>query len=957
MTVETVTAIAFTTGLLNAAFAGLLMIVAAMACRFCKSPTVGSVLWTLVFLKLITPPFPLVPIHIGDRSWFERPPVASSLISTDEVAHAAPANTEFFNEHTTRPTAADVSSTQNAITVVGTSQDSGHRFALPSVEFAVEKDSREREERSQIPAITQRSSPNFSIMQTRFSKFIPLVAIVWLIGSIYLAMTAAIRLIRFRRLLQQSEQTPQWIIDEIQTVSRLVGLRTAPRVQAVNCHLPPSVGCWGLRPTILLPKQFYSALSAIERRSLLAHELAHVYRVDHWRAWLELIAVIAFWWYPLVWLARRESRRVTERCCDGWVLKWFPDSAAEYAETLLKSVDFVSSAGQGMPEIIHGIGEYTTMKTRILTILAAQTRPSLSRSERGLLAIIIVFVLASGFQFAPPARNVIASEERATEKASEQTAVIEIPRTIPKIGDRVYVIDSTEVRGEDQKTWTIDRGSVFIVQAVNEEMLVIKGEAKSDTNNIHGQVSGRFMATAEDAIRLYGEQIQRNPQDATAYMARGLVELNEHEVNAAIEDLNKSIRLEPQNSLAFVHRGRAWNLKKNYEKAISDCSEAIRLDPNNLAAYRCRIGAAFLLEHFEQAQPDIDEMLRRCPEDMGVSGLSLVMGMGIRQQKQHEKQLAALDKTTTIPNCPDPVGSLLKRAEAYRELKECDKALSQFTEVIRIDPRHLKAHQGRGEIWFGKHDFDQAIPDFTSVIEVDPQKDDAFVWRGRCWNQTKNYDAAITDFTEAIRLNPKSSLAFYERGLAWEQKHNDDQAIADYTSATRVANHEVKLTLGVGLGNTLMATSDFGSQRRASAFLNRGRLYEKRQQFDKALNDYNASLKQAPKESETNCKLAWLLASCPDENCRNGTKAVEFGLAACKSSNWEDALAIQSLAAAYAETGEFAKAVETQTKANKLLGESDSPEWKTRLELYKSGKPYRMVATQIADRDNLNELK
>jgi tetratricopeptide (TPR) repeat protein len=88
---------------------------------------------------------------------------------------------------------------------------------------------------------------------------------------------------------------------------------------------------------------------------------------------------------------------------------------------------------------------------------------------------------------------------------------------------------------------------------------------------------------------------------------------------------------------------------------------------------------------------------------------------------------------------------------------------------------------------------------------------------------------------------------------------------------------------------------------------------------------------------------AWLLATCPNASFRNGGKAVQDAKIACKLTNWTDEAAIDSLAAAYAETGDFDSAVRyaEQALAVKNIAATDSKKIQRHLELFKEHKPIR----------------
>jgi hypothetical protein len=90
--------------------------------------------------------------------------------------------------------------------------------------------------------------------------------------------------------------------------------------------------------------------------------------------------------------------------------------------------------------------------------------------------------------------------------------------------------------------------------------------------------------------------------------------------------------------------------------------------------------------------------------------------------------------------------------------------------------------------------------------------------------------------------------------------------------------------------------------------------------------------------------LAWVFATCPKAELRDGKKAVEYAERACKLTEYKEATFLDTLAAAYAENGQIEQAVKTQKEALKSPDEFPKKELekaKQRLKLYMEGKPYR----------------
>jgi tetratricopeptide (TPR) repeat protein len=101
-----------------------------------------------------------------------------------------------------------------------------------------------------------------------------------------------------------------------------------------------------------------------------------------------------------------------------------------------------------------------------------------------------------------------------------------------------------------------------------------------------------------------------------------------------------------------------------------------------------------------------------------------------------------------------------------------------------------------------------------------------------------------------------------------------------------------------------------------------------------------------PKDPLMLNSIAWLQATCPGAEFRDGAKAVENAVKACELTNWKNAGFLDTLAAAYAEAGDFDEAIKWQNEAIKLLsqeGEGPPPNMEKRLKLYQSGQPYREI--------------
>jgi serine/threonine-protein kinase len=128
----------------------------------------------------------------------------------------------------------------------------------------------------------------------------------------------------------------------------------------------------------------------------------------------------------------------------------------------------------------------------------------------------------------------------------------------------------------------------------------------------------------------------------------------------------------------------------------------------------------------------------------------------------------------------------------------------------------------------------------------------------------------------------------------------------------------------------------------ASAYVYLGVALQDKGDLDGVVAAFQKAAELSPDYPADRC-LAWLLATCPDDKGRDGKRAVEHARTACERTGWKDPLCLDTLAAAYAEVGQFKEAVRYQTRAleDPALTDGLRTAARQRLELYRQKKPFR----------------
>jgi len=136
----------------------------------------------------------------------------------------------------------------------------------------------------------------------------------------------------------------------------------------------------------------------------------------------------------------------------------------------------------------------------------------------------------------------------------------------------------------------------------------------------------------------------------------------------------------------------------------------------------------------------------------------------------------------------------------------------------------------------------------------------------------------------------------------------------------------------------------------AAAHFNLGRALARQGKGAEAAPHFDRAIQLRPKEPEFTAGFAWFLATDADPRARDGARAVALATQACKQTRDQDARMLGTLAAAYAEVGRFAEAVETSRKAIRVAHASEQealiPSMEERLNLYERHQPVRESAAR-----------
>jgi len=250
-----------------------------------------------------------------------------------------------------------------------------------------------------------------------------------------------------------------------------------------------------------------------------------------------------------------------------------------------------------------------------------------------------------------------------------------------------------------------------------------------------------------------------------------------------------------------------------------------------------------------------------------------------------------------------------------------DEAIAEYRQALEISPNYAPPHYNLGIALSAKGDTNGAIAEYRQALEADPYYVEAHNNLGNALADTGNLEEAIAQYRKALEMIPNNAELYYNLGLALSAKGDTDGAIVCYRQALKINPRSAEACGNLGV-----------------ALLQKGEAKE-------AMDTWQKCLEIEPNQIQVPNNLAWLLATTPDDSLRNGAKAVALAAQANLSSGGGNPAILRTLAAAYAEAGNYGLAVVTARRALGLAQEQKNDKLAATLEkeikLYEADTPIR----------------
>lgn len=473
---------------------------------------------------------------------------------------------------------------------------------------------------------------------------------------------------------------------------------------------------------------------------------------------------------------------------------------------------------------------------------------------------------------------------------------------------------------------------------------------------------GGDQAEARSAVdRAIGLSDEEPAKQSQAYLMRSLL-VGQTDKVAGREDLDKAVDTDDMNLRALRTRSNFLILEGDVEAGIADSDRIVELSEGN---ENMLLAQADSLNSMAIRKLALVERLKAQPDDAEVpENAPSVEELETEAKSLWTAALKYVDQVVELN--PDRAEVYLLQSRYNGFLENEDAAMKAVETMLEKDKKSIAGLLQKAQLLLqdeSKDEQTEAVLD--RALNLDPYNDATLNLRRRFFLARGQYEKAIKATKKIAERNPGNVALMANMALLYSLAEQPDKAVEIYSDLLGSQEYSQSsidrsppregLTIAVGRMSFLRSRGD--------AYLSLG-------EHENAIEDYEEGLEigdlidemQSSISSDLDFEgddgilnnLAWVLSTSTDDDLRNGERAVELATRACEITNFQAPHIISTLASAYAESGDFDKAIEwiekglevnekkrAEKDADAAVIDQQKASLEDELKSYKEKKPWR----------------
>lgn len=525
------------------------------------------------------------------------------------------------------------------------------------------------------------------------------------------------------------------------------------------------------------------------------------------------------------------------------------------------------------------------------------------------MAVLLAVILAVGPSMAAASstsRRLGEAENAGQEDLNRATDLL-TARPVGDLSEAIGLLESALEKGLDQE-------QARFAKSLLASTLIRRGTDAAKRLFLTPPQDPKFPDRRKAALADLEKGVQLSPQQPEAlYLVARLNVLPGGDAKRAADALGKAIELwteEPaRRAKALMLRA---GLEKDPQKKMADLDEAVRIAPRNADVIRTRGLLRADMGKLEEGLADLNKAIELAPNHAPTYQVKAIV---LARMKRYDEALVSLDKASELS--PGSLAPLIQKVRIHTLQKNLDAALYELSRAHEMAPKSPDVLILRAGVYQDLGQKEKALADVDQALKLKPNLPGAMRLRAMLLAEAERLGEAIAQLEQLRKLDPKDLPTLLQLGMLYAVKKQYEQAVEAYSAL--LAQRPDEWT---------------ALRARADSLLSLGR-------HKQAIADYEKAVKLQPKDPALLNNLAWVLATSPVDDLRDGKRALALATEACELTEYKRAYILSTLGAAYAETGDFPSAIKWAQKGAELASKDEKEAIGKELEGYRAGKPFR----------------
>src|SRR5208282_2315197 len=335
----------------------------------------------------------------------------------------------------------------------------------------------------------------------------------------------------------------------------------------------------------------------------------------------------------------------------------------------------------------------------------------------------------------------------------------------------------------------------------------------------------------DDARKLNDEVLKAKPDDQDAHVYKGEIEIRSGKASDAVNTLQAVLKNDPDNALAHYQQGLAFDQLGNTSRAEAEWRDAVRLHPDIVEAHRALAAVAIHRRDPGALAQEADQIIALLPEAPDGYLLRAVAEIDRKQYATADEYIhRSLEKEPNNPAAYVQLGNLRMAQSQYAEAQKA------YQQALDQDPNSTDALGGVLNVDLMQKQPDKAIATARTQLARYPKNAGFHIMLGQLlMEQKKDLAAAEAEFKQASDLDKKNSEALVKLGVVQNARGATDQALQTYLDGSKINPKEIAF------------------------YLLAGSIYESKQDWDHAKQQYQKVLEIQPENPLASNNLAYVM--------------------------------------------------------------------------------------------------